>query len=165
MERLADDDTVLETLYVTIQCDTEKDSYPYTPLPAFSNHSYDPATKKVTVTCADGENYTFPAAIVSGTQCIEVSSTGIYRVTEVTSWSSTDYDFWTGSEKFIPKTGSQTTGEPNHAANDPFVTFRITDTDTDKTDCATVSFTNTETEYAYLSSQAYAENTIKRSGS
>ena len=43
------------------------------------------------------------------------------------------------------------------------VEIHIDDTDAEKINLASVSFTNTETEYAYLSSQAYAENTIKRS--
>ena len=99
----------------------------------------------------------------SGTQTINVGETGRYRVSEVSSWSSTDYDFWKGSEKYTSKTGSQKTAETNHAGNDPYVIFTIDDTDAEKINLASVSFTNTETEYAYLSSQAYAENTIKRS--
>jgi hypothetical protein len=169
---LAEDDDMLSvqnTFYVTLNCNTPEAVYPLEAvypdiLPGFTGHEYDPDTHMMNVTCADGEDYSFPASIYSGAQTVKVTQTGIYKVTEVTDWSNTDYDFWTGSNIY---TGTDSTklikqGTAAMEENAPFVAFRITETDTDKDNAAAASFTNTETEYAYLSSQAYAENTIKR---
>ena len=84
-----------------------------------------------------------------------MTDSGIYIVTEMTSWSSTDYDFWADSNLYLgPENGGARYG-------DTAVKLYINSQNmTEKTMIA--SFTNTETEYAYLSSQAYAENTIKR---
>ena len=168
VERFADDDTdcntVLETSYVTIKCGTEKSTHPYTDtLSDFTGHSYDPAANMITVACADGENYVFPAAVVSGKQSVRVSSTGIYRVTEAAGWSAADYDFWGGSNVYRGSGTVISQGKNAVKRKEPYVVFKITDTDTNRENCASVSFTNTETEFAYLSSQAYAENTISRS--
>lgn len=167
VERLdGDTNNAVECFYVTMNCaSTVTDSLT---LAKSTDNKYElsgtnPTDCQVKVTYDNAETYTFPAAVKSGTKTINVREKGRYRVSEVSRWSSTDYDFWKGSEKYTSKTGSQKTAETNHAGNDPYVIFTIDDTDAEKINLASVSFTNTETEYAYLSSQAYAENTIKRS--
>ena len=166
VERLdGNTNNAVECFYVTMNCtSTVTDELTLT---KSTDNKYeligtDPTNCQVKV-AYDGEDYTFPAAVKSGTKTINVGETGRYRVSEVSSWSSTDYDFWKGSEKYTSKPGSQKTAETNHVGNDPYVIFTIDDTDAEIIDHASVSFTNTETEYAYLSSQSYAENTIKRS--
>lgn len=165
VERFLVDDTdmhsVQNTFYVTLNCETAETGYPGS-LSEFIGHEYDAETHMMTVTCADGEDYSFPTSIYSGEQTVKVTQTGIYKVTEVTEWSNTDYDFWTGSSIYTDNTKLVKHGTAAMDGNAPFVAFRITETDTDKANAAAASFTNTETEYAYLSSQAYAENTIKR---
>lgn len=167
VERLdGDTNNAVECFYVTMNCtSTVTDSLT---LAKSTDNKYEligtnPSDCQVKVTYDNAETYTFHAAVKSGTKTINVGEKGRYRVSEVSSWSSTDYDFWKGSEKYTSKTGSQKTAETNHAGNDPYVIFTIDDTDAEKINHASVSFTNSETEYAYLSSQSYAENTIKRS--
>ena len=167
VERYAEDDTVMNTLlesfYVTMNCtnDPENGIYPYE-LDDSDKYSYDSENNKVTVTYKNGEKYTFPAAVKRGVQTVKVKKKGIYKVTELSSWSSTDYDFWYGSNRYLGEdgTGSADTegkyvkvivGEGN-AAYAP---------SSEEDNRPTASFTNTETEFAYLSAQAYAENTIK----
>jgi fibro-slime domain-containing protein len=168
VERFADDDpgcnSVLETTYVTLKCGTENSAHPeLDTLSDFTGHSYDPAANMITVTYADGENYIFPASVVSGKQSVRLSSTGIYRVTEIAGWSVSDYDFWVGSNVYRGSGTVISQGKNAVKRKEPYVVFRVTDADIDRENCASVSFTNTETEFAYLSSQAYAENTISRS--
>ena len=114
---------------------------------------------------------------------------GIYRISEVDKWSHTDYDLWNGSNRYkgygdgthgeaVITNGfrdSKTTGSMALSAADKDCVYinvkkvRAGEFDTaSKTlDSKTVwrptaSFTNSETEYAYLSSQAYADNAISR---
>lgn len=162
--------TPLETFFVTMNCETPLDAYPYADaLGGFDKHTYSFADKTVTVTCGDSKDYTFPAALYSGSRTVKVNNSGIYRVTEVTDLSSTDYDFWTGSNVFVSADSSRHALSEGAAAkisstdrynNCPCVVFELKDSDTEKNGCPKVSFTNTETEYAYLSTQAYAENKI-----
>ena len=86
-------------------------------------------------------------------------------MTEISGWSSTDYDFWEGSNGCFGTTAGNIIAQGTNSKNaaGPYVAFRITDADSKNDDSlTTASFTNTETEYAYLSSQAYAENTISK---
>ena len=84
------------------------------------------------------------------------------------NWSVTDYDFWTGSNVY------KGYGTPlQQRENDGYVIFNVANVSADKfkepsatIDSQTVyrptaSFTNSETEYAYNSSQSWAENIIK----
>ena len=162
-------DTVDECFYVTLNCSDFVNAYPYTNnLAQFNGHlftptdsRYDPPAPSVTVNYGSGESYTYPAAIFSGTQRVKVAKKGTYRVTEQTNWSCTDYDFWKGSQLFISSDTGRTGTYSSESEKNPYVEFEVTDADADKTQCPKVSFTNAETEFAYLSSQAYAENTIK----
>jgi hypothetical protein len=108
-----------------------------------------------------------------------VKKKGIYRISEVKECSATDYDFWKGSNVY------KGYGEENKAAKnimdggtDGYVIFAVSDvkadqfkadtvTDTENEDKKyyrpTASFTNSETVFAYLTSQSYAENKIGRS--
>ncbi|SDB58908.1 fibro-slime domain-containing protein [Ruminococcaceae bacterium FB2012] len=124
---------------------------------------------KIKKTYNTSDVYTYPAAVWRGVQTVHVKKEGIYRVSEVTKHSSTDYDLWVGSNTYKGYGTSERQG-----LNDGYVIFNVTTVKADKfkeetavIDSTTVhrptaSFTNSETEYAYLSSQAYAQNTIKR---
>ena len=139
----------------------------------------------VTHSYKDGDTvgtYSYPASIWTGRQSVRVSNKGIYRVSEVTGWSSTDYDFWGGSNQYkgygeTDKTGLHITDgyvifSVDEVSGDKFQhdSDKITVEDTSDPDNPvsrdyyrpTASFTNSETAYAYLSSQSYAENTIRR---
>ena len=116
------------------------------------------------------ENYTFPTAIRTGRQTIHVKKGGIYRISEVTGWSGTDYVLWKGSNVY------KGYGTPiSQGGDDGCVVFSTAAVKAEKFKEAsaqidgkyrpTASFTNTETEFAYLTSQSYAENIIGRSGS
>ena len=138
-------------------------------------------------------SYTFPAAILNGRKTIHVQKEGIYRISEVSNNSkTTDYDFWTGSNIYkgygdgskgeTVITGgfrdSTSTGDnllSNYEKDCVYINvsavkadrFESLSASIDNKDVyrPTASFINSETEYAYLSSQAYAENVIKRKNS
>ena len=150
----------LECFYVSLNCTHKEESgYPYTGnLDGFAGHEYN--APEVTITCADGEDYTFPAALYSGKQPIKVTATGKYRITEVTNWSSTDYDFWDNSQ-YLASTDSRTCEAGTNSKDEPYLIFNVTAADNNRAACPTASFTNCESEYAYLSAQAFAENTIQ----
>jgi hypothetical protein len=161
---------VLESFYVTLTCEddvtdtfTVGDSHD-------GKYSYDSTENQVTVTYDTDKNYTFPASVWRGSRTVVVKEQGIYRVTEENRWSSTDYDLWSGSNLY-KGSGSDTKealgikdSTTDHIGNS--VVFSVSNIGTehfaiDNTENRpTASFTNTETEYAYLSAQAYAENTI-----
>ncbi|WP_024860453.1 SpaA isopeptide-forming pilin-related protein [Ruminococcus flavefaciens] len=135
------------------------------------------------------DNYDYPAAIWNGRKTVRVMKEGIYRISEVDKWSSTDYDLWYGSNRYkgygdgtheetVITNGfrdSTTTGSMAlPAADKSCVYINVKNVRAGEFDTAsktldskivwrpTASFTNSETEYAYLSSQAYADNTISR---
>ena len=183
----------LQVFYVTMNCkDSLTGGYPYANvLPTEGKYTYASADKEVTVTYKTDVSYTFPAAILKGRQTVHVQQDGIYRISEVTEWSGTDYDFWTGSNVYrgygdgtqdgVAKIAdgfkdSKSTGTnvlPANDANCVYIDVKKLKADCFANETATIdgreatrpkaSFTNSETEYAYLSSQAYAENTVKRS--
>lgn len=160
------DSNIKDSFYVTLNCDNDiTQTYVY----PFSEKTVDGKTfnNDKTITCRDG--YSFPAAIWNGRKTVHVSSDGVYRVSEVSGWSSTDYDFWPGSNVY------KGYGSPvRQGQSDGYVIFDTSAVKADqfKNDTATIngnveyrptaSFTNSETEYAYLSSQAYADNKINR---
>lgn len=212
------DSNIKESFYVTLNCNKEID-YSYSEngitdpklkwynsenelveadynyslyTDGYADHSFDAKNKKVSVTYDNGTKYTYPAAVWNGKKTVHVTKDGIYRISEVKKWSSTDYDFWNGSNCYKGY-GDGTKGEPVIA--DGFRDSKTSGddalTESDK-ECVyinvdnvkasefesasktldgktvwrpTASFTNSETEYAYLSSQAYADNTINRSSS
>ena len=167
VDRFAENDTemnaVIDSFYVTMNCKHELETYPYTGnLDAFTNHVFDSTENRVTVTYGTDQSYAFPAAIWQGRQTVKVTQKGVYRVSEISSWSSVDYDFWTGSNIYA---GFEDGGEADANSVKVVVTDKNIDyySGSTLTDRPTASFTNTETEYAYLSAQAYAENKIKRS--
>ena len=186
-------DNLLECFYVTINCENKLDypidsnkyhyslytnqdhnGYPYSDFDDTSGVTIKKTYQKNGVT----ESYQYPTTIWNGRQTVMVKKKGIYRVSEVTEWSSTDYDFWTGSNDY--KGYGAAIAENT---TDGYVIFSVTDVKADLfkaekytvTDITnpdnpvttdyyrpTASFTNSETEYAYLNSQSYAENEIKR---
>lgn len=179
--------TLTEVFYVTMNCykemtytyDTQNnkieniklnttEDYHYSlNITDYANHAFDEENKEVTINYTGNNSYTFPAAVWNGRKTIHVQKDGIYRVSEVKNWSVTDYDFWKDSNVY------KGYGTPiAQGQSDGYVTFSVTNVkadqfknDTDNISGAyrpTASFTNSETEFAYLSSQAYAENTIKR---
>ena len=107
--------------------------------------------------------YKYPAALWNGRQTVHVKKDGRYRITEISSWSSTDYDFWTGSN-VLKTPGEKTTsaGEPDGSVIIN-VDAKNADGGAKSQSRITASFTSSETEFAYNSSQAYAVNTIDRS--
>ncbi|MCR5730662.1 MAG: hypothetical protein K6G20_09960 [Ruminococcus sp.] len=134
-------------------------------------------------------DYVYPAAIWNGRKTVRVMKEGIYRISEVNKWSVTDYDFWNGSNRykgygdgthgetvitngFRDSTTSGSMALPAADKNCVYINVKNVragefDTASKTLDSKTVwrptaSFTNSETEFAYLSSQAYADNTISR---
>ena len=159
---------VEETFYVTLSCNepfTDEDALeldPYTDTDSGVGYAWDNTISTVTITYNGSDSYTYPAAVLKGTAKVKLTQKGIYRVTELTRASSTDYEFWKDSQKYIPKKGSSSTGTTGATASgDPYVYFSISAEDSDSISPAAVSFTNAETQYAYLSAQDYAQNTIK----
>ena len=126
---------------------------------------------KITKTYQKGAGttyYSYHAAVWSGRKTVHVHNDGIYRISEVENWPVTDYDFWTGSNVY------KGYGKPlRQGQNDGYVIFNVANVSADKfkEPSATIesqtvyrptaSFTNSETEYAYNSSQSWAENIIK----
>ena len=182
-----------DTFYVTLNCDKEMTysesavtldhkAYPYSfyhaddaaageyPQSVFIATSSGVKIKKTYQNAVTGttEVYTYPAAIWNGRKTIHVKQDGIYRVTEVSGWSSTDYDFWKGSNVYkgygTPITQPQSSDSVMFdVATVSANLFEDSTTQINGAYRPTASFTNSETEFAYLSSQAYADNTIKRS--
>ena len=157
------------SFYVTMNANGSYTFEGDSPLPSTSKYSYNKSANTVTVTYTPNggteTEYTFVPIVRRGIRNVKVFQKGLYKVTELTNWSKTDYDFWLGSNVYKGSDSSKMIEQGTDAmsGSDPYVWFKITDTDTVKDNAATASFTNTETEYAYLSSQAYAENKIKRS--
>ena len=140
-------------------------------------------------------NYIYPCTIYSGRKTVMVTKKGYYRVTEVEDWSSTDYDFWKGSNQY-KGFGDGTQGEtkaetvrdadsetPLPAGSENSVIFSVSHVKANRFETPvweatliidenttknvnfyrpTASFTNSESEFAFNSSQAYAENQIDR---
>ena len=135
-----------ETFYVTLNC-TDYVNENFTIADSSDGKfSYDSASHKLTV----GGAYTFPADIRTGKQHICTKQKGIYKITEVTDWSKTDYEFWKGSNKIK--------GSTENARTDGAVVLTVNDT----TKIPIACFANSETEYAYLSSQSWAKNSITK---
>lgn len=150
VERFDINDTLMnslqETFYVTLNC-TDYVNEDFTIANSSDDRfSYDSASHKVTV----GGAYTFPADIRTGKQHICTKQKGIYKITEVTDWSKTDYEFWEGSNKIK--------GSTENARTDDAVVLTVNDTNNIPIAC----FANSETEYAYLSSQSWAKNSITK---
>lgn len=190
VERFAEDQTVfapenvLESFYVDLSCDKRMqysgdDSI--TIDGAAYKHSFwhdadtDSATKSYfkyengrtkVQKVYDSEKYQYPCSIWNGRRTVMVTKKGKYRISEVRSWSGTDYDLWKGSNRYKGYGSGISSGDS--------VVFSVSDVKADKFRTAsavidsvtvyrpTASFINSESEFAYLSSQSYAENTIKR---
>ena len=181
VERFDEEDVQLrhpkECFYVTLSCTEELAAYPYLlpdqpdDLPETGHESY--ADGRVTKTYTeDGvtKQYTYPAAVYRGKQTVRVQQKGIYRISEVQQWSQTDYDFWQGSNRYFYGKGDafrqqQTDGSVAFSVDavraDLYASPTYTEDGTE-THRPLVSFTNSESEFAYLSAQAYAENIIQR---
>ncbi|MCR5600168.1 MAG: hypothetical protein K6G33_05440 [Ruminococcus sp.] len=192
VERFAENETsftaanVIESFYVDLSCDKKmtytadndvkigEDDYRYdfwhVDDTSSSTHSIfvtDTAPNvKVRKEYGIGDKYTYPCSIWNGRKTVAVTKKGKYRISEVSGWSGTDYDFWQGSNQYK--------GYGSGTSSDSSVIFSVSDVKADKfsspsavIDAVTVyrptaSFINSESEYAYYSSQSYAENTIKR---
>lgn len=110
----------------------------------------------------------------SGNKFVQVDKRGYYRITEITGWSDTDYDF--DSTEYRDTTAFKgTTVSGSVSRNNTTVSFVLprysyisgafpTSMGTLVSDTYPMAiFINSESEYAYLSGQAYAENKFIRS--
>ena len=158
----------IETFYVTLNCpnpvEYEQNEKKYYlnhsefELPLFGldeNTSFDSENQKITKTYTDSnEQYTYPASIWQGSVSTVVNRKGVYKVTEVTGWSATDYDYCKGSNTF--KCAETVVHSDKSVNNTDYVAFKLEE-DSEKT----ASFSNAESEFAYFSSSAYAINRIQ----
>ena len=143
--------SVQETFYVTLNCNNHVDENFTITDSTDEKFRYDSGSHRVEVAYSQNGNnkkYSFAADIRTGKQHLFTKKKGIYRITEVTDWSKTDYEFWKGSNRI-----KGDSGEPR---TDDSVVLTVNDNKI-KTAC----FANSETEYAYLTSQAWAKNSIK----
>ncbi len=155
VERFGIEDTAMEsvqeTFYVTLNCNNHVDENFTITDSTDEKFRYDSGSHRVEVAYSQNGNkkYSFPADIRTGKQHVFTKKKGIYRITEVTDWSKTDYEFWKGSNRIK--------GDPGEPRTDDSVVLTVNDNTKIKTAC----FANSETEYAYLTSQAWAKNSIK----
>ena len=143
--------SIQETFYVTMNCNNFVDENFSIIDSTDGRFKYDSGSHRVSV--ADSQNgagseYSFPADIRTGKQHICAKQAGIYRITEINGWSNTDYELWKGSNRVK--------GTEDDPRTDGSVVLSVDDPDEVKTAC----FANSETEYAYLTSQAWAKNSI-----
>lgn len=109
----------------------------------------------------------------SGTKLVKMAKRGFYKITEVTDWSETDYDFeyddFIDSE--ISVAGCEWAYQSNISPDDASVTIELPRAMYESsafpailTNCSdfypTVLFSSKESLYAYLSGQSYAGNSI-----
>lgn len=129
----------------------------------------------IQINCTEKQN----DGTYKGTQLIQVDKRGYYAVTEITDWSATDYEFESTSSADVQTSGYsaevQKNGEISQSGQ--MVEFSLprliyssgafpTSLGMPSSySCLTASFVNNESDYAYLSGQAYAENTILKSDS
>jgi hypothetical protein len=121
---------------------------------------------------ADGSTYT-------GSAVLQADKRGYYKVTEITDWSATDYDFGSVAvthdveTRYKDSNGTQTVRNDYTTTSQHSASFLLprriyetsgalaTDYGTPSDDTeVTVSFVNKPSDYAYLSGQSYAENKI-----
>lgn len=143
--------SIQETFYVSMNCTDYVSADFSIDNSSDGRYRYNSGSHTVTVNYSyDGidDSYSFPADIRTGKQHICAKQKGIYRITEVTDVSKTDYVFWKGSNKIK--------NAPEAAQNGDSVVLTVNSTDSVQTAC----FANCETEYAYLTSQAWAKNSI-----
>ena len=123
------------SFYVTMNAN---DSYTFegdSPLPSTSKYSYNKSantvTNTVTVTYTPNggteTEYTFVPIVRRGIRNVKVFQKGLYKVTELTSWSKTDYDFWLGSNVYKGSDSSKMIEQGTDAmsGSDPYVWFKI----------------------------------------
>lgn len=180
-------ENVIESFYVDLSCDKEMtyagdsnvtldgDAYNYnfwhnpdTVSATKSSFKYEGGNVKVQKEYED-DKYQYPSSIWNGRKTVVVTKKGKYRVTEVSSWSGADYDYWNGSNRYKgynnnnggTREGYSVIIDVHKVKADEFK-----DTSANISDATvyrpTASFISSESEYAYLSSQSYAENIIKR---
>ncbi|MBR4320715.1 MAG: hypothetical protein IKP69_11845 [Oscillospiraceae bacterium] len=117
------------------------------------------------------KSYTYPCTIWNGRKTIIVKKTGIYRVSEDTRWSETDYDYCNFSSLYKGYGAeNRTVIDANDDKN--YVMFSVTEQKCDKFPLAkstvsdayrpTASFSNAESEYRYFTSGSYIDNMITR---
>ena len=176
---------VLESFFVDISCDAQMTysggnltDYNYTfwheadtASSAKSSFIDESGTIKVKKEHDKGSEYIYPCSIWSGRKTVIVTKKGKYRITEVNNWSVTDYDYWKGSNQFKGYKGALADDVLTYGDSVIIDVVKVK-ADKFKNSSAviddtpvyrpTASFINSESEYAYLSSQSYAENTIKR---
>lgn len=115
----------------------------------------------------------------TGSQLIQADKRGYYKITEITNWSNTDYKSVSVTSVTVSVSNSSVSFE-NASINGTITKSSSGDSIafamprykytggafptilgiSDKGYYPTVTFTNKESEYAYLSAQAYAENSI-----
>lgn len=182
-EEVLSEDNVLEAFYVDLSCTDEMKyngssvtidgrNYDYDfwhesdiSSAAKSEFIYEGGITKIKKTYSSNEKYTYPCSIWNGRKTVTVVKKGKYRITEMNSWSGTDYDFWKGSNQYKGYGAGNSIGDSVVFSVSKVSADKFRDTSavigTEKVYRPTASFINSETEYAYLSSQSYAENTIK----
>lgn len=143
----ANSTNAIETFYTDLQC-TEK------------------------VTDKDG-NVTY-----TGSKIIQTDKRGIYKITEVSDWSDTDYDFDSVSTVDVYKMLNTDFSTKTITINNNTVTVTLprimysnkaipTTSGTLKSDTKTTTYpilkyVNKDSDYAFISGQAYASNTFKK---
>lgn len=130
----------------------------------------------VRVNCTEIAANESGASVYTGSRLLQCGKRGVYRVEELAEWSASDYDFGGAAAYALPTrenglrlypTGAVRNGEAK--ANGRTVTLTLpgiayssgafpTSLGTVLTEVPTAEFVNTESEYAYLSGQSYAEN-------
>jgi hypothetical protein len=199
--KLAGDDYIYtdEGLYTTADTKSKTNS-------TFSQTGDDVRIEKkyTDITDNSSKTYIYPAKIYNGRRSVMVTKKGIYRISEVPQWSTTDYDFWHGSNQYKGYKGTEKgkayadfdDGGTSDETEKPLKTEPVNnsvlisvtgtkaylfdeqstniindkgndDPSDDETETwlrPTASFTNSESEFAYLSSQSWAENYISRGG-
>jgi uncharacterized repeat protein (TIGR01451 family) len=155
----------------------------------------DPTTATTVDTAQDRTTVT-TTTVYTGSRLIQVDERGYYRITEVTDWSATDYDFgevsssdvskenypsktyWSAGKKqtlllaplqagiTIQTVGEEKTQLPVAEFTLPRMMYEASQAfptsmgSLEKDTYPTVHFVDTESIYAYLSAQAYAQNTF-----
>lgn len=132
-----------------------------------------------TVTCSNKINsdpvnhvnqsgtYKYDANICRGLATVKVSEVGWYKITEVTDWTNTDYDYIKGSNTYlggVPTAPAFSHVDKSLAGNQTFVAFQVRDVYSQELnfdELPRAQFSNEESEYSYQSGQSYAQNNLK----
>lgn len=130
----------------------------------------------VRVNCTESAADENGNAVYIGSRLLQCGKRGVYRVEELAEWSASDYDFGGAAAYALPTRENGLRLYPTEAFRNgtaeavgravtltlPGIAYSSgafpTSLGTVLTEVPTAEFTNTESEYAYLSGQSYAEN-------